>query len=306
MRLEQLDQLIQVVDCGSINKAAEKLYLSPSSLTSSIKSLEMELGYEVLFRSNKGIKLTKQGTEVYNRAKKICAEVVSLKSDVLTSQPRDHLLILNNYSLLARDTFLKTYMQYTDGAGIMRFKDCPFLQAVSEINMGLSQLGVVTIYSQIANMQKKYIQKHHLTYEKLYDVEIFVLLGPGNPFYTSEAEDITLEELQECNFITYVDEDSNAFWQELFLGGHKRMKVFVNSVETMTELLRRTPSYSIETYSLDLFRQTPYFRQMRFLRLRNTDTRCEYGIIRPRDVVLSPMEETFLTLLREEFAKLSQ
>ena len=84
------------------------------------------------------------------------------------------------------------------------------------------------------------------------------------------------------------------------------MKVFVNSVETMTELLRRTPSYTIETYSLDLFRQAPYFRQMRFLRLRNTDTRCEYGIIRPRDMVLSPMEETFLTQLREAFAELSR
>lgn len=149
-------------------------------------------------------------------------------------------------------------------------------------------------------------QKHHLVYEKLYDTEIFVLLGPGNPFYTAEAEDISLEELQDYNFITYVDEDSNAFWQELFLGDHKRMKVFVNSVETMTELLRRTPSYTIETYSLDLFRQAPYFRQMRFLRLRNTDTRCEYGIIRPRDMVLSPMEETFLTQLREAFAELSR
>ncbi len=303
MRLDQLEQFIHVVDCGSLNKAAQKMYMSPSSLTTSIRSLEGELGYEILRRSNKGIKLTEQGKEVYNRAKRIYAEVVSLKSEVCTSPPKEQLLVLNNYSVRTRDVFLKTYMQYADRAGIMRIKDCPFLQTVSEISQGLSSLGIITIYPFIGQRQLKYLKKHHLEYEKLHDVELFVILGPANPLYMTASEDISLEELREYNFITYMDEDSNALWQEVFLDAPYRMQVFVDSVETMTEIISLTTAYTIETYDIESFRKSLYFRQLRLLRIRNCSTAGEYGIINAQGAVLSPLEQTFLTLLRSEFAR---
>ena len=46
MKNEQLRNFIKVVDCGSINKAAEQLYVSQPSLSRSIHSLEEEMGKE--------------------------------------------------------------------------------------------------------------------------------------------------------------------------------------------------------------------------------------------------------------------
>ena len=43
MRIEQLQQLIKVTELGSLNEAAKELYISRSSLSSSIKQLEEEL-----------------------------------------------------------------------------------------------------------------------------------------------------------------------------------------------------------------------------------------------------------------------
>ena len=40
MTLQQLNYIITISEIGSINKAAEKLYLSQPSLTSAIKELE--------------------------------------------------------------------------------------------------------------------------------------------------------------------------------------------------------------------------------------------------------------------------
>ena len=41
MKNEQLRNFIKVVDCGSINKAAEQLYVSQPSLSRSIHSLHL-------------------------------------------------------------------------------------------------------------------------------------------------------------------------------------------------------------------------------------------------------------------------
>lgn len=301
MRLEQLSQLIAIIDCGSINKAAEQLFLAPSSLSSSIRNLEAELGYEVLQRNKKGIRVTELGVEVYNRAKKICAEVASLKAKDLTFPKREHLVILNNYSVRARDAFLKTYIQcQKQTRGILKFKDCTFLQTISEISLGLAQVGLVTIYPQIAAMQTKLIEKHHLSYKKLCDTEIFILVGPKNPFYHTDDDCIMLKQLKEYDFVTYLDEDSNSFWRELFMGDeYNKLKIFVNSVETITKFICQTQAYTVEVYTPKLFEKSPYFRRMRLLRIADFNTECEYGIVMPKQANLSSLEKTFLVQMEK-------
>ena len=44
MKIEQLQQLLAVVEEGSMNEAAQKLYVARSSLSTSMKNLETELG----------------------------------------------------------------------------------------------------------------------------------------------------------------------------------------------------------------------------------------------------------------------
>ena len=58
MRKEQLFQFIEVVDCGSINKAAEKLYISQPNLSCSIHALEEDMGKALIIRNNRGVTLT--------------------------------------------------------------------------------------------------------------------------------------------------------------------------------------------------------------------------------------------------------
>ncbi len=50
MRKEQLFQFIEVVDCGSINKAAEKLYISQPNLSRSIHALEEDMGESIDYK----------------------------------------------------------------------------------------------------------------------------------------------------------------------------------------------------------------------------------------------------------------
>lgn len=58
MKISQLQQIVEIVSCGSINKAAQKLYISQSGLCASLNAVEKELGQKILHRSYNGITLT--------------------------------------------------------------------------------------------------------------------------------------------------------------------------------------------------------------------------------------------------------
>ena len=49
MRIKQLEYLEAVIETGSINEAAKRLYLTQPSLSSAIKDLEREMGIEICY-----------------------------------------------------------------------------------------------------------------------------------------------------------------------------------------------------------------------------------------------------------------
>ena len=71
MTLTQLHYLIVIAKTGSLNKAAEHLYVAQPSLTSAVKELEKELGIVLLHRSGRGVTLTNDGAEFLLYAKLI-------------------------------------------------------------------------------------------------------------------------------------------------------------------------------------------------------------------------------------------
>ncbi len=61
--------LITVADCGSFNKAASKLYISPTAIMKQINSLESHLGLNLITRTSSGVRLTTAGNTIYQSAK---------------------------------------------------------------------------------------------------------------------------------------------------------------------------------------------------------------------------------------------
>ena len=66
-----LKTFICVTEAGSFNKAADKLYLSPTSVIKQINQLETELEVPLFERTHRGLSLTAAGTSLYSDAKYI-------------------------------------------------------------------------------------------------------------------------------------------------------------------------------------------------------------------------------------------
>lgn len=71
MDIKELRYFIAVAECGSISKAAEKLFTTQPNLSRQLMKLEEETGQKLLIRGNKKSELTEAGRLLYKRATEI-------------------------------------------------------------------------------------------------------------------------------------------------------------------------------------------------------------------------------------------
>lgn len=65
--LEQVRYFLEIVRCGSLNKASERLYISQPSLSKQLRQLEEKLGCDLLVRNYDGVEPTPPGRLLYER-----------------------------------------------------------------------------------------------------------------------------------------------------------------------------------------------------------------------------------------------
>jgi DNA-binding transcriptional LysR family regulator len=88
MRLfAELQALVVLAETGSMERAANDLYLTPSALTRRIQRLEVELGVVLLDRHFKPLKLTRAGLDVLAKSRAILSSLSDLKSSTSGNTP---------------------------------------------------------------------------------------------------------------------------------------------------------------------------------------------------------------------------
>lgn len=71
MTITQVTYILEVANCRSISRAAERLYISQSALSQQIAKLEQELGYPLFTRSIHGLELTAAGERFCEAARPV-------------------------------------------------------------------------------------------------------------------------------------------------------------------------------------------------------------------------------------------
>ncbi|VDG99027.1 Cyn operon transcriptional activator [Lysinibacillus sphaericus] len=82
MDIKQLRYLVAVVKEGGFSGAAAKLHLSQPSLSKAIRTLEGQIGFQLLDRTTKRVDLTESGRVFYERALHILSEMDIFEKEV--------------------------------------------------------------------------------------------------------------------------------------------------------------------------------------------------------------------------------
>ena len=86
MNIAHLKYVVEIANTNAISKAAENLYMNQPNLSRAIKSLEEEIGIEIFIRSSKGIRITPEGEEFIQYARKIVNQVNDLEAMYTTKK----------------------------------------------------------------------------------------------------------------------------------------------------------------------------------------------------------------------------
>lgn len=78
--VDQMKYFIEIVEQGSLNKAAQRLYLSQPALTKQLGILEKSMKCKLLIRTHNGIKLTTSGRYFYERS----IAIISMITETIT------------------------------------------------------------------------------------------------------------------------------------------------------------------------------------------------------------------------------
>ncbi|HHV18792.1 MAG TPA: LysR family transcriptional regulator [Thermoanaerobacterales bacterium] len=83
MDFRKLHYILTIAEEGSINKAAQKLFIAQSSLSQFLKKYELSLGYALFYRTRNGMQPTNAGIQFLAKARQIINIYQDLQNDLI-------------------------------------------------------------------------------------------------------------------------------------------------------------------------------------------------------------------------------
>lgn len=297
MKIEQLQQLLKIVEEGSINEAAKELYIARSSLSTSMKNLERELGAQIFSRNSKGVCLTDFGADVYSQAKDICTKIDFIQS-VPYEEDRINLSISSMYCSLANDAFVELYQRHFRDNFTGSIEECTLNEVIRQVNSGLSEIGMVTLFSDSESVALKKIADNHLEFHKLIDRKLHAIIGPKNPLYAEERSSVGLDDLKDFPYIVNYASPSDYSWERTLDGRkRKRAEIHVSDLGCALRLINATEAIMIDTYDKDTYAQFYAPNGCKFIPLADSPLACKLGWVKSENKTISKAAEEFIAII---------
>ena len=113
MNLQSLRYIIAIEQFGSINKAAQNLYVSQSSLSRAIHEIESQIGISLFQRTNKGVIPTYDGKQFMEKAQSILQQLDDLEGQYYSSlnAHEEKLCVITQRCTPVIDSFIEYYQK---------------------------------------------------------------------------------------------------------------------------------------------------------------------------------------------------
>lgn len=205
MNLMHLKYVLEVAETGSINKAAEKLFIGQPNLSRAIKELETSVGGIIFDRSAKGMELTPEGEVFLKYARGILKQVEeaenvfqraeAVKKQFSVSVPRASYIA----DALAR---FSERIPENESAEIF-YKETNGLDAIKNVLQADYRLGIIRYAASYDKYYKSMLEEKNLSYELVTEFSYVLLMSRDHPLV--QKEDILFADLEPYVEITHAD-----------------------------------------------------------------------------------------------------
>ncbi len=211
MTLQQLNYAITITRTGSMNKAAEQLFISQPSLTNSIKELERELGITVFNRSGRGVTLTAEGAEFILYARQVYSQYENLLEKFgKRSNIKKRFGVSTQHYSFAVKAFVETVKTFDTSKYEFAIRECKTLEVITDVSTLKSEIGILYLSDFNRKVIQKLLTSNGVEFHKLINCDAYVYLWKGHPL--AKKKSITIEQLSDYPCLSFEQGDGSSFY----------------------------------------------------------------------------------------------
>ena len=211
MTLMQLKYVITVAGENSFNEAAKKLFISQPSLSTSIRSLEKEIGIEVFKRSQSGIILTPEGEEFIGYARQVVEQYNLLDAKYIEKKniKKKFSVSMQHYTF-AVNAFVELVKQFGMDEYEFAVHETKTHEVIEDVKNFRSEIGILYLNDFNRKILNKLFAEYGLEFHELMVCSVYVYMWKGHPL--AQQDEIELEELIEYPCLSFEQGDFNSFY----------------------------------------------------------------------------------------------
>ena len=215
MTLQQALYALTIEECGSMNKAAEKLYVVQSTLTSSIRELEQEIGIPVFVRSHKGVTPTPEGREFLDDIRQLYTHygAVMQKYEGDGDYKRKFGVSTQHYSFAVK-AFVEMAKRYDMKQFAFAIRETRTKSVITDVASLKSEIGILYLSTSNRKVLTKLLTENELEFHSLIKCRAYVYLWEGHPLAGEKT--LGMEQLEPYPCLSFEqDDDEYSFAEEI-------------------------------------------------------------------------------------------
>lgn len=211
MTLVQLKYVITVAGSHSLNDAAKVLFISQPSLSSAIRSLENEIGFDIFIRSKNGIMLTTKGTEFIGYAKSVMEQYELLDAKYIshTKVKKTFSVSMQHYTF-AVNAFVELVKQFGMDEYEFEIHETKTYEVIENVKNHKSEVGILYLNDYNKSVLTKIFSEAGLQFEPLLECGVYVYMWKNHPL--ANVKELTLEDLEEYPCLGFAQGEHNSFY----------------------------------------------------------------------------------------------
>ena len=188
MTIQQLNYILTISEVGSINRAAEKLYVSQPSLTSALKELEKELGIVIFNRTGRGVTLTAEGVDFLPYARQVYGQYLNLMEKYGKGGARKQKFgVSTQHYSFAVKAFVELVKAYDMEKYEFAIRETKTLSVISDVAQMHSEIGLLYLSDFNRKAILKLLGANGLSFHHLIFCNAYVYLAKDHPLAGRES-----------------------------------------------------------------------------------------------------------------------
>lgn len=299
MTFQQLIYVVEISKCGSINKAAHKLFLSQSGISTAVRELEEELDIQFFSRSNRGVEFTPEGKEFLSYAVSLLEQkqrIESLYGESRDSAPVRFSVSTQRYPF-TEDAFLRMLQTTEDNRFRFSIKETGMDAVIDDVYDHRADVGVIFLTELTEKIISRLLDARDLEFREIASVSPCVYVRKGHPL--TELRSVSEADLTGYPYVSFehdqgVASEKSEEYQMLSLKKPPKC-ISVNNRSTAINVLAATDAF---TTGSGLLVENRAYHSIVTVPLEGK-TCIRLGWIRPKNSKLSPPTEKFVRLLEQ-------